>query len=335
MKKLFSITLILCLFLAGCTKYKFASEDKFATLRLSPELNVATTKATIDDAVIINEDVRVQVSKADGTTPYIGADAKFILSHDGSVWNMSSALYLSSDNATIYAYAPTPVTPADIETGGYSSLQIELDIPASQNMAEQVDYLWSCQSTTAYDNAIDINNTNSIVNLRLNHALTQVAFVFYTENYSGSGVINSIRITDASAIPTMVVNKDVTNDLVLNINDGSFSGGQTSTYKEVLAVGSTIGLSANPGTDPEVLNDEVNGYILLTPFTAVNKSDITFTFNIDSKDYSVTLSGADGINWLAGHQYIYTVRLTGTQIDIQGVTVAPWQSHFEDDIVIN
>ncbi|MDD2491854.1 MAG: fimbrillin family protein, partial [Bacteroidales bacterium] len=114
-----------------------------------------------------------------------------------------------------------------------------------------------------------------------------------------------------------------------------FSGGQTTTYKEVLSVGSTITLSTNPGADPEVLNDEVNGYVLLTPFTAVNKSDITFTFRVDNTDYSVALSGVGGISWLAGHQYIYTVRLTGTQMDIQGVTVAPWVSHFEGDVVIN
>jgi len=335
MKKLFSLTLILCLILAGCTKFRFVVKDKYSTLRLSPELNVANTKATIDDAVIVNEEVRVQVSKEDGILPYAGADAKFILSHDGSKWNMSSSLYLSSDNANIYAYAPSPVTPADIETGEYSTLKIKLNIPASQNMADQVDYLWSCQSTTTFDGSTKINNTNPQVNLRLNHAQTQVAFVFYKENYSSSGVINSIKISDASVAPKMIVNKAVTNDLVLNINDGSFSGGQASTYKEVLAVGSTISLTANPGIDPEMLNDEVNGYVLLTPFTAINKSDITFTFRVDNTDYSVALSGLGGISWLAGHQYIYTVRLTGTQMDIQGVTVAPWVSHFESDVVIN
>lgn len=335
MNKIISLSFILCILCTGCAKNNSISVEKRAALVLSPTLDLVSTRALIDDVTILGEIIRVQVTKGDGTNPYNDLDAKYKLSKIGENWTLSDILYLSSENAKIYAYSPCPDDPTLAETGSYNSLARTLDIPASQDMAEQIDYLWSYQDKTVSGGSTNINSSSAAVSLKMNHALTQIAFVFYKENYSGTGAINSIKIKDNSGSPALRISKAIANDLSMSVYDGAVTGGEAAAEVAALNVGSTITLTSNPGTDPTTLKDMVNGYLLVAPVTIADKTQVQFTFNIDSRDYAVSLSGAGGISWIAGQQHIYVVRLSGTQISIQSVTVAPWVPNYDGDVVIN
>lgn len=335
MNKIISLSFILCILCTGCAKNNQISIEKRAALALSPTLDLVSTRALVDDVTILGETIRVQVTKGDGNTPYNDSDAKYKLSNGGANWSLSDILYLSSENAKIYAYSPCPLDPASVETGSYNTLKRVLDIPASQNMADQIDYLWSYQDKTVSGGPTNINSSSAAVSLKMNHALTQVAFVFYKENFSGTGAINSIKIKDNSGSPALRISKAVANDLSMSVSDGLITGGDAVSEVAALNVGSTITQTGNPGTDPTILKNMVNGYLLLAPVTIADKTQVQFTFNIDSRDYTVSLSGAGGISWVAGQQHIYVVRLSGTQISIQSVTVAPWVPNYDGDVVIN
>ena len=334
MKKTITISILALALLSGCTKNRFLSTERIAPISLTPNFASPATKALISDANIQDETIRVHVSKSDGSSSYSLGGSKYKLTHSGLNWALSNLLYLSAENAKVYAYAPTPAEPLDVETGEYNTLKRRLDIPASAIMTNQVDYLWCFQDKTVAGGAIDINSTTPSVALTMKHALAQVAFVIYGENYNGTGTINTVKITDNTASPAFIKMKDVANDLFMNVIDGTITGGETTTEIAATAINNTI-LTSAPSADIAELKTNVNGYLLLVPVSIADKTKVQFTFNIDGKDYNVSLMGAGGINWVAGQQYIYTVKLSGTQMNIISVTVTPWASSHEGEVVIN
>jgi len=334
MKKTITISILALAILSGCTKNKFLSTERLAPISLTPNFAVPATKALISDANIESETIRVQVSKNDGITSYVDGGAKYTLTHGGINWALSNILYLSVENAKVFAYAPTPADPTSEETGEYNTLKRRLDIPATQNMTDQVDYLWCYQDKTNDTDGININSTNPNVALTMKHALAQVSFVIYGENYNGAGVINTIKIKDNTATSSLTKMLDAGNDLYLNIANGSISGGEP--VAEIVATNINGAIeTTQPAADLTELKSKVNGYLLLVPVSIADKTKVQFSFNIDGKDYNVSLTGAGGINWLAGQQYIYTVKLSGTQMSVISVAVTPWTSSHEGEVVIN
>ncbi|HCT95121.1 MAG: hypothetical protein A2X19_02070 [Bacteroidetes bacterium GWE2_39_28] len=334
MKKTITISILALALLSGCTKNRFLSTEKLAPISLTPNFAAPATKALISDANIQGETISVHVAKSNGTESYAAEGSKYTLEFGGLNWSLSNMLYLSAENAKVYAYAPTPADPATVETDEYSSLKRRLDIPATQPMTDQVDFLWCYQDKTNDTDGININSTNPNVALTMKHALAQVSFVIYGENYNGTGAINTVKVKDNTASPVLKKMKAALNDLYMNVADGSITGGETTAEISATAINGTI-LTTQPTADIAELKSKVNGYILLVPVSIADKTKVQFSFNIDSKDYNVALSGAGGVNWVAGQQYIYTVKLSGTQMSIISVTVAPWTSTHEGEVVIN
>lgn len=332
-----TLSSLLFIFLfASCMKNdEVVLKERKTRAVFTPSMKGTLTKALVDDSNITSETIRIQVSKSDGVTSYITpADAKFSLSYSGTNWALSNPLYLSSENATIFAYSPCPITPSTVETGSYNTLQRTLEIPSTQSMSSQIDYLWGCQNKTIIGGSDNINSTNKNVQLTMNHALAQVSFVIYKENYSGIGDISQVMISDLSASPSLIVSKAVGNDLALKIVDGSIIGGDLVSAITITSVGKTITETSLATTDPAVLKTKVNAYVLLAPVTIADKTKVQFSFTIDSKDYNVSLTGAGSIGWQAGQQYIYKVKLSGTQIIIDGVTVTPWTENYSGEVEI-
>lgn len=336
MKKITLLFLLFIAFSSGCMKNNNIQTERFAEAKLMPTMNTVLSKALIDDSNIASQTIRVQVSKNDGVTSYTApANAKYTLTNSGSNWVLSDILYLSTDNATIFAYAPCPADPTTVESGSYNTLSRSLDIPSEQAMTSQDDYLWSNQNTTAKGSGININSTNTNVHLTMNHALSLVSFVIYKENFTGTGMINKVKISDLSTTPSLTVNKTVGNDLKMNIINGSVSGGEKSASVTANSINTLITETAVPETDPEVLKTKANAYVLIVPATVTDKTKVQFTFTIDNKDYSVSLSGVGGVSWLAGQQYIYKVKLSGTQMSLESVTVTPWTRNYSGEVNIN
>ncbi len=331
MKKLLYISVALCLVVVGCSKEKPVEEINDMPLALFPQLRQVGTKAMLDNTTIEAENIRIQVSKEDGSA--YNADAISTLSFSTPNWVLSKSLYLTHDFAQIYAYAPS-VDPISEEDGSFNTLKRWLDIPAIQDMSDQTDYLYSYQQYTTTSGTTKINSANPSVQLTLDHALTQVAFVFYKTDFSGDGDIYSVKIKDLSA-PSFIISKSSGNDLALKVADGTITGGETIDEIGVINVGSTITLTAQPSLVANDLVQYINAYLLLTPVSIASKSNIQFTFNIDGRDYVASLTGTDVVNWEKGMQYIYTVKLAGTELVIESVSVTPWNPKYEDEVVIN
>ncbi|PKO97513.1 MAG: hypothetical protein CVU12_00585 [Bacteroidetes bacterium HGW-Bacteroidetes-7] len=340
MKKTITISILALALLSGCTKNRFLSSERLAPISLTPNFGATATKATITDANIIDETIRVQVSKNDGQTSYAVDGSKYTLGYNdvSTLWSLSNMLYLSAENAKIYAYAPSPteqIAIAAVETGEFNTLKRELDIPATQTMASQVDFLWCYQEKTQEGGSDNINSSKPSVALTMKHALTQVAFVIFGENYNGAGAINTITIKDNTGSPAFRIMNDPINDLYMKVLDGSIIGGKPAAELSVTGISGSILTTTPVTTDLVGLKASVNGYLLLVPATITPKSNIRFTFNIDGKDYNVSLTGSESLAWEAGQQYIYTVKLTGTVMQVISVTVTPWNSSHEGEVVIN
>ncbi|HCT95257.1 MAG: hypothetical protein A2X19_00055 [Bacteroidetes bacterium GWE2_39_28] len=336
MKKIILSSLVIASLCTSCMKNNEILTERFSEAKLMPTLNSVNSKSLIDDSNITNETIRVNVSKIDGSTSYLTpTESKYTLTHSGTNWVLSDLLYLSTEKAVIYAYAPTPADPATVEEGAYNTLTRKLDVQATLDMANQTDYLWSCQNKTEISAGNDINSTNPQIHLTMNHALSLVSFVIYKENYTGSGAISQVKIGDLSASPSLTVNKAVDNDLKMSVATGAITGGEKTSLVTVVNVGNSITETSLASEDTEVLKTKVNAYTLIVPTTISDKTKVQFTFTIDSKDYSVTLSGVGGLNWIAGQQYIYKVKLSGTQMSIESVNVTPWTNNYSGEVVIN
>lgn len=323
------------LLIMSCMKNDRVVLERFVPMSISPIMTLEQTKALLDDSNIGGETIRLQIAKGDGSAAYnVDGDSKVKLTYSDPDWSTSTMVYLSSDNAKLYAYSPCPADPTTVETGSYSSLKRSLDIPATIAMSSQVDYLWAYQAKTTSGGANDINNVNYNVALKLNHGLAQIAFVIYRDNFTGVGSFTTLKIKDNTASPNLKINKSGTNDLAMATADGAITGGETTSEITVNTVGNTITENSDPGVDPAVLKTKVNAYALVVPVTIADITKVQFKFTVDSREYPVSLTGAGGVTWTAGQQYIYKVKLSGTQMVIQSVTVTPWTSNYGGEVVI-
>jgi len=327
MKKL-TLLLAMAVLLGSCQKEKELGDQK-VLLSVNPELKIEnTTKAVVDGTTIASKQIGVQITNTLGTLLYLGSSDNLLLTKAGS-WGLSTQTFLTNTDAKIYAYYPYSAT--DFSGTGETAI-LKITIPSSQTVDEQKDYLFTAQDKTEYGTGSAINNSNGGVNLKLFHALSQVAFVVYKENYSGTGNITEIKITDATATSNLKITKDGTNDLQMLVKNGFISGGDKSASL-TRSLSTDISLTSDPGIVASELKTKINGYILLAPCTIV-RNNITLSLTIDGKTYNATLSaGADCI-FDAGEQTIFKIKLSGTAISVTGVVVADWTSVYEGEVVI-
>ncbi len=307
------------LLLVSCRKEN-GSESPASPLEITPSVT-PVTKALVDGSNITGQQIGVQITNEAGTAIYQTGCENLALTYSSS-WSLATTVNLTSAHAKIYAYAPYSATAGDFTGIGEASVR-KMDIDARQLMSSQTDYLWAAQSTTTSNGSTSITGSNTTVALTMSHSLAQVAFVIYKEFYPAAGNISQIEIKDYSN-SSFIVNKTGTNDLRMNIADGSISGGQASPFLMVSNVGSAISLLSDPGNDQATLDGLKNGYFLMVPVTIPDQTKLRFIFTIDGDTYSVPTGGTGSLNWQKGNQYIYTLKLSGTALSLSGVSVAPW-----------
>jgi len=327
------IYILFVLLIFSCNK-EHGEIIKLVPMNVIPSVSVNATKSLVDESNINSQQIGIHVTNSAGTAFYDAQTTynNILLSNTGS-WSTESNIYLSNSKAKIFAYSPYSSTSGDLTGVGTSEIPVArlINIPASQPMANQVDYLWAAQEKTTFDGLTDINNSNANITLKMSHTLAQVAFVIYKENYKGNGAITCIKIKDNSISPALRINKNTGNDLKMKLSDGTISGGQTSSELSVTEIVNAISLTTDPGTDPEILSDFINGYLLAVPISIADQTNMQFIFTIDGDDYSVSLE--EGVlNWQQGNQYIYKVKLTADKLAITDLTVTPWTSNSNIDL---
>ena len=192
----------------------------------------------------------------------------------------------------------------------------------------EVDYMYADQGSTgvkaSYKNG-DTNKTGQVT-LVMKHALAMVSFRVYADHtYKNTGTFSKLVLANKSGDTKNVLNNG--GSPTMKIKDGTITVGQSPaavTYTRDIA---NYTLPKAASSDAAAVTTAKNGAkkasILVLPESTADKSTVEATLTIDNQDYKVALPGSNSA-WEAGENYLYTVKLSGSELVISSVTVTEW-----------
>ncbi len=215
-------------------------------------------------------------------------------------WIQEEEVYLSNNNAVIFAYYP-------YNAGVTSGSQIPVDATS------QTDYMYG----THVSGTADINNSNSTVNLNMRHAGSLVQFLVKKENYTGAGKLTKVEMVNQTGKTTLF------SEGTINCTTGVITG--TSGKNGSIFTQNAQGIITIPSVFPT--EDDSMCIKLLTIPTSQTKveGEIEFRFTVDGKEY-VWNQLPIGTSWKGGHKNTYTVTIKGTELVVGTVSIEPWVS---------
>lgn len=190
----------------------------------------------------------------------------------------------------------------------------------------EVDYMYADQSTAvkaSYKNG-DTNKTGKVT-LAMKHALAMVSFRVYADHtYKNTGAFTRLVLANKSGGTTILNNGG---SPTMKIKDGTITVGQSPaavTYTRDIA-NYTLPKAESSDTSAATTakNNAKKASILVLPESTVDKSTVEATLTIDNQDYKVALPSSNSA-WEAGKNYLYTVKLSGSELVISSVTVTEW-----------
>ncbi|MDO9680888.1 MAG: fimbrillin family protein [Bacteroidales bacterium] len=313
------------LILNSCSKEKSLVKEGVA-LQISPAIG-EITKTLVDDSNISSKEIGIQITNQAGTQLYDGNGvyANMRLFKPAGSWffdngaGLPREVTVNGENAKIYAYYPFTSNPANFVGTGEASV-LMVNIPKEHKKDSIPDYLWCAQDKTPPSGGSAINSNNASVQLKMNHSLSMIAFVFYKSGYEQAGNITRMEIKSTSGNNIFMVNKEGINDLRMKLSNGEFIGGSMVSSITLTNINSNIALSSDPGIIPATLFPQRNFQMLLVPATVANRDDIEFTFTIDGSVYTTKFQGSDALNLTPGNACILTVKLSPKSLNITGVS---------------
>ena len=307
--------LIATTLLASCNNedanYSLENNEVLTELGVTPSLsNIVATRASIT-SFANGAEIGLFVTSGSVSNEYnnvtTNANVKSRYNSSSNTWSQTPAVYLSSVDATIYAYYP------------YNSSSKQGDNINIEH-GTQTDYLYGTHS--AGQSAI--NNGNSRVNLTMHHALALLQFKINRSNYTGVGKVTSITVGNASG-KTCVFNR-----ATMSIQTGVLTNtvGQNSSASIV----NQSGLYTIPTTASSVENPNLR--LMLLPVSAIQRTgDVTITFTIDNKNYTWDVPA--NTTWKSGTKNTYTVTITGTELIISNVSITDWTDGTNGNIILD
>lgn len=119
----------------------------------------------------------------------------------------------------------------------------------------------------------------------------------------------------------------------MKIKDGTITPGSSPaavTYtRDIANYTLPKATSSDASAATTAKNNARKASILVLPESTVDKSTVEATLTIDNQDYKVALPGS-GSKWDAGKNYLYTVKLSGSELVISSVTVTEWTTVVSD-----
>ena len=226
--------------------------------------------------------------------------------------------------------------------GSTGSVNAKIDFQSTDNSDSQtstkdkilaasgeVDYMYADQGSTgvkaSYKNG-DTNKTGQVT-LAMKHALAMVSFRVYADHtYKNTGAFSKLVLANKSGDTKNVLNNGGITP-AMKIKDGTITLGSSPaavTYTRDIA---NYTLSkATADTDQAratAKNNAMKASILVLPENTADKSTVEATLTIDNQDYKVALPDSNSA-WEAGKNYLYTVKLSGSELVISSVTVTEW-----------
>ena len=195
----------------------------------------------------------------------------------------------------------------------------------------EVDYMYADQSTAvkaSYKNG-DTNKTGKVT-LTMKHALAMVSFRVYADHtYKNTGAFTKLVLANKSGNTTLNNGASPT----MKIKDGTITPGSSPaavTYtRDIANYTLPKAASSDASAATTAKNNARKASILVLPESTVDKSTVEATLTIDNQDYKVALPGS-GSKWEAGKNYLYTVKLSGSELVISSVTVTEWTTVASD-----
>lgn len=190
----------------------------------------------------------------------------------------------------------------------------------------EVDYMYADQGSTgvkaSYKNGSD--SKTGKVTLAMKHALAMVSFRVYADHtYKNTGAFTKLVLANKSGNTTLNNGASST----MKIKDGTITPGSSPvavTYtRDIANYTLPKAASSDASAATTAKNNARKASILVLPESTVDKSTVEATLTIDNQDYKVALPGS-GSKWEAGKNYLYTVKLSGSELVISSVTVTQW-----------
>lgn len=295
---------------AGCENE--TAQDEPVELQVSPV--VAWTRGAIQEATGMDK-VAIYATGTD----YGNGNNYAIYTNTSGSWGNDAIdkVFLTNVAATINAYYPT-TTKHDTGLNIPIALKETDAITAIDNAtgtaiasaADEVDCMWATPVTDV------TNKSGNGVTLTMNHALSMVSFRVYKDaNYKGTGSLTKFVVSNVSSGTMLSKGTNPT----MNITTGAITVGTVTaaTYTRTIT-GYTLGTT--DATSKKL------SFLVLPIDASIGTGNIKATFTVDGADYSVNLPEplVNSGKWDAGSNYLYTVKLGGTEVEITTVTVALW-----------
>lgn len=198
----------------------------------------------------------------------------------------------------------------------------------------EVDYMYADQGSTgvkaSYKNG-DTNKTGQVT-LAMKHALAMVSFRVYADHtYKNTGAFTKLVLANKSGGTTILKNGGT--NPTMKIKDGTITAGSSPaavTYtRDIANYTLPKAASSDASAATTAKNNARKASILVLPESTADKSTVEATMTIDAQDYKVALPGS-GSAWEAGKNYLYTVKLSGSELVISSVTVTEWTTVASD-----
>ncbi len=328
----FLLVAFILIIVAGCKKDEYITDDRYALLSITPVINKDEATITHQESYINIFKIGIQVTNLPGTELYYPYTKNLLLSYNDK-WVLSKPVCLSVINAKIFGYYPYTGLEENLSGTGETAVVL-LDIPKSQAMALQTDYMYASQSTYLPSGGGQIFYANPNVTLELNHALSLISFVIFKEDFIGAGILSNIEISDISNSSGLIINAHGGEKIAMKLTNGMIINGGPSAEISVSSVENSITETIDPGVDEEQLKTMVNGYMYVVPSTFADKSNVQFALTIDDKIYTITHPGEGELTWQKGYQYIYKLRLKATAINIVDIIITDWDVNYGGNIFI-
>ena len=275
---------------------------------------------------------------------YLSAEEATIYAHypayqpssNGEFQSGSTALKASESNGE---YTESSTISISVFPGSTGSVNAKIDFQSTDNSDSQtstkdkilaasgeVDYMYADQGSTgvkaSYKNG-DTNKTGKVT-LAMKHALAMVSFRVYADRtYKNTGAFTKLVLANKSGNTTLNNGASPT----MKIKDGTITPGSSPaavTYtRDIANYTLPKAASSDASAATTAKNNARKASILVLPESTVDKSTVEATLTIDNQDYKVVLPGSNSA-WEAGKNYLYTVKLSGSELVISSVTVTEW-----------
>ena len=113
----------------------------------------------------------------------------------------------------------------------------------------------------------------------------------------------------------------------MKIKDGTITAGSSPaavTYtRDIANYTLPKAASSDASAVTTAKNSAKKASILVLPESTADKSNVEAKLTIDNQEYKVALPSSSSA-WEAGKNYLYTVKLSGSELVISSVTVTQW-----------